>query len=135
MQAGSVILCPDAGCSRFRTASLPERLTTTLYLWRKAMKRLLSSLVLCGLLLTPCAAADVFAAPAQGSAPAVQQKSTPAGTPAVQQKGSGFRGNPASKVYHNSGCRYFNSKGASKTFATQQEAVKAGYRPCKVCNG
>lgn len=123
MQAGSVILCPDAGCSRFRTASLPERLTTTLYLWRKAMKRLLSSLVLCGLLLTPYAAADVFAAPAQGSAPA------------VQQKGSGFRGNPASKVYHNSGCRYFNSKGSSKTFATQQEAVKAGYRPCKVCNG
>ena len=67
--------------------------------------------------------------------PAVQQKGAPAGTPAVQQKGSGFRGNPASKVYHNSGCRYFNSKGASKTFATQQEAVKAGYRPCKVCNG
>ena len=99
-----------------RTLPVPDGLSpgeayTTLYLWRKAMKRLLSSLVLCGLLLTPCAAADVFAAPAQGSAPAVQQKSTPAGAPAVQQKGSGFRGNPASKVYHNSGCRYFNSKG------------------------
>lgn len=111
-----------------RTLPVPDGLSpgeayTTLYLWRKAMKRLLSSLVLCGLLLTPCAAADVFAAPAQGS------------VPAVQQKGSGFRGNPASKVYHNSGCRYFNSKGSSKTFATQQEAVKAGYRPCKVCNG
>ena len=104
-----------------RTLPVPDGLSpgeayTTLYLWRKAMKRLLSSLVLCGLLLTPCAG-------------------TPAGAPAVQQKGSGFRGNPASKVYHNSGCRYFNSKGASKTFATQQEAVKAGYRPCKVCNG
>ena len=68
------------------------------------MKRLLSSLVLCGLLLTPCAATDVFAASAQGNAPAVQQKGAPAGTPAVQQKGSGFRGNPASKVYHNFWC-------------------------------
>lgn len=99
------------------------------------MKRLLSSLVLCGLLLTPCTATDILAASAQGNTPAVQQKAAPAGAPAMQQKGSGFRGNPSSKVYHNSGCRYFNSKGASKTFATQQEAVKAGYRPCKVCNG
>ena len=99
------------------------------------MKRLLSFLVLCGLLLTPCASADVFAASSQDTAPAVRQKDPSAGAPAVQQKGSGFRGNPASKVYHNAGCRYFNSKGASKTFATSQEAVKAGYRPCKVCNG
>lgn len=135
MQAGSVMSCPDAETLQVPDSLSPGVAYITLYLWRKAMKRLLSSLVLCGLLLTPCAAADVFAAPAQGSAPAVQQKSTPAGAPAVQQKGSGFRGNPASKVYHNSGCRYFNSKGASKTFATQQEAVKAGYRPCKVCNG
>lgn len=92
------------------------------------MKRLLSFLLLCGLLLAPCAATDLTAATPQGKAPA-------AAAPAAQQKGSGFRGNPETRVYHNAGCRYFNSKGASKTFATPQEAVKAGYRPCKVCKG
>ena len=90
------------------------------------MKRLFSSLLFCGLLLTPCAAPDAFAAEARGKAPAEA---------AVQKKESGFRGNPASKVYQNAGCQYFNSKGATKEFATPQEAVKAGFRPCKICNG
>lgn len=91
------------------------------------MKRILSSLLLCGLLLAPCAVVNAPAATPQGK---------PAPTaPAVQKQASGFRGNPDTKVYHNSGCRHFNSKGASKVFATPQEAVKAGYRPCKVCKG
>ena len=91
------------------------------------MKRVLSSLLLCGLLLAPCVATDTPAAEPQGK-PA-------AAAPAAQKQRIGFRGNPATKVYHNSGCRHFNSKGASKVFSSPQEAVKAGYRPCKVCKG
>ncbi len=91
------------------------------------MKRVLLSLLFCGLLLTPCAATDLFAAAAQNA------PQPAAAAPA--KKGSGFRGNPDTKIYHNSGCRYFNGKGSSKVFPSAQEAVKAGYRPCKVCKG
>lgn len=90
------------------------------------MKRILSSLLMCGLLLTPCIAAESLAAATQASAPA-STKPVP--------KGSGYRGNPDTKVYHAAGCRYFTSKGASKQFGTEQEATRAGYRPCKVCKG
>jgi len=44
-----------------------------------------------------------------------------------------FHGNVNSKIYHNSGCRYFDRKSCTENFATQAEAREAGYRPCKVC--
>ena len=46
-----------------------------------------------------------------------------------------LRGNPSSKVYHNSSCRHYKSKGASKVFASPAEAKAAGFKPCKVCKG
>ena len=48
---------------------------------------------------------------------------------------AGYRGNPESKIYHNSSCRYYKGKSASKTFASPADAKAAGYRPCKVCKG
>lgn len=90
------------------------------------MKRLFSFVLFCGLFLTPCVATDAVAAATQGR---------PSTAPAVQKQESGVRGNPTSKIYHRPGCQYFNSKGASRSFATPQEAVNAGFRPCKVCNG
>lgn len=44
-------------------------------------------------------------------------------------------GNPSSKIYHNSSCRYYKCKACTATFATRQDAQKQGYRPCKVCKG
>jgi len=43
------------------------------------------------------------------------------------------KGNPKSKVYHKSTCKYYASKGSTAEFATEAEAVKAGYKPCKRC--
>ncbi|MBM6895368.1 sunset domain-containing protein [Desulfovibrio sp.] len=48
---------------------------------------------------------------------------------------AGYRGNPESKIYHNSSCRYYKGKSVSKTFASPADAKAAGYRPCKVCKG
>lgn len=43
------------------------------------------------------------------------------------------KGNPNTKVFHKASCRYYNAEGSSKEFATEAEAVKAGYTPCKQC--
>ena len=91
------------------------------------MKKLLSLLLTLGLTCAPCGmalAASAQPAPAAKPAPAASQK--------VE---AGYRGNPSSKVYHNSSCRYYKSKGASKVFASPAEAKAAGFKPCKVCKG
>lgn len=44
-------------------------------------------------------------------------------------------GNYKSRIYHNSGCRYFNCKACTVVFRSAEEARSAGYRPCKVCGG
>ena len=54
---------------------------------------------------------------------------------APQKMEAGYRGNPESKIYHNSSCRYYKGKSVSKTFASPADAKAAGYRPCKVCKG
>ena len=80
-------------------------------------KHVMAAVAACALLLTPCiipAAQEAASAPAAGQA---------------------VHGNPGSKVYHLPSCRYYNSKGASKTFSTVEEARAAGYRPCKTCGG
>ena len=90
-------------------------------------KHVMAAVAACALLLTPCiipAAQEAASAPAAGAAPA---ESAPAG--------QAVHGNPGSKVYHLPSCRYYNSKGASKTFSTVEEARAAGYRPCKTCGG
>ena len=96
------------------------------------MKKLLSLLLTLGLTCAPCGmalAASAQPAPAPAAAAA---KPAPA---APQKVEAGYRGNPSSKVYHNSSCRHYKSKGASKVFASPAEAKAAGFKPCKVCKG
>lgn len=44
-----------------------------------------------------------------------------------------YHGNTKSKRFHRSGCRYFYCKHCTAVFKTREEAIKAGYIPCKVC--
>ena len=45
-----------------------------------------------------------------------------------------YHGNIRSYVFHQSSCRYFNCKNCIKIFNSRQEAIEAGYRPCKKCH-
>lgn len=47
---------------------------------------------------------------------------------------STYRGNTESKIFHNSGCRYYSCKACTRVFDSRQAAIDAGYRPCKTCN-
>ena len=48
-------------------------------------------------------------------------------------KAVAFRGNVKSKKFHQPDCRYYNCKNCLEKFATRTKAIKAGYKPCKVC--
>ena len=107
------------------------------------MKKLLSLLLTLGLTCAPCgmalaASAQPAPAPAAAAKPAPAKPAASAAKPAPaasQKVEAGYRGNPSSKVDHNSSCRYYKSKGASKVFASPAEAKAAGFKPCKVCKG
>jgi len=47
--------------------------------------------------------------------------------------GAPVKGNPKSKVYHKTGCHHYEAKGSTAEFKSEQEAVKAGFKPCKQC--
>lgn len=97
------------------------------------MKKMLAILMALGLV---CSSSGlVLSAPAQQAAPAPAPAAKPAPKAAPQKVEAGYRGNPESKIYHNSSCRYYKSKSASKSFASPADAKAAGYRPCKVCKG
>lgn len=42
--------------------------------------------------------------------------------------------NPDTKTCHKSTCRYYDCKGCTKIFQSEDEALKAGYKFCKVCS-
>ena len=44
-----------------------------------------------------------------------------------------YHGNVQSKIFHKSSCRYYNCKNCTEKFETREQAIKAGFRPCKVC--
>lgn len=44
-----------------------------------------------------------------------------------------YKGNPDSKIFHKSGCRYFTNANCTAVFSTREVATAAGYAPCKVC--
>lgn len=100
------------------------------------MKKMIAILMVLGLVCSSSGLA--LSAPAQQAAPAATApapaaKSAPKAAP--QNVEAGYRGNPGSKIYHNSSCRYYKSKSVNKTFASPADAKAAGYRPCKVCKG
>ena len=45
------------------------------------------------------------------------------------------RGNPQTRIYHNSRCSYFKSKQCTIVFKSAQEAQLSGFRPCSKCGG
>jgi len=68
--------------------------------------------------------------------------STPAGksgvtadknTPAKSVATGDYHGNTVDHIFHKSSCRYYKSKNNTAIFKTREEAIKAGYRPCKIC--
>ena len=88
------------------------------------MKKMLAILMALGLV---CSSSGlVLSAPAQQAAPATAAAPAPAAKPAPkaapQKVEAGYRGNPESKIYHNSSCRYYKSKSASKSFASPADA-------------
>ena len=56
--------------------------------------------------------------------------------PARQRPWGGlvYHGNPKTRVFHAPGCRFYNCKGCVVIFRSRQEALRAGYRPCRICN-
>ena len=45
-----------------------------------------------------------------------------------------YHGNTRTYVFHRSSCRYFDCPHCTAVFKTRDEALRLGYRPCKVCN-
>jgi hypothetical protein len=52
---------------------------------------------------------------------------------AVAVAAAEYHGNRNSHIFHRPGCRYYNCKNCVVYFATRQAALKAGFRPCKIC--
>ena len=44
-----------------------------------------------------------------------------------------FSGNAKTRIFHVSGCRYFNCKACTVRFKSAEEARSNGYKPCKRC--
>ena len=65
------------------------------------------------------------------AAPKVQNTTTPINNNNVE-----YVGDVQTKVFHYSWCRYVSEmKDSNKVyFSTRDQAISAGYRPCKVCN-
>ncbi len=53
--------------------------------------------------------------------------------PKAAAVGGLFHGNIKSHVFHRSSCRHFNCKNCTAGFDSQQEALRAGYRPHREC--
>jgi len=60
---------------------------------------------------------------------------TPTITPSIKTKESIiYHGNTQTHKFHRPGCRYYNCKNCTAVFHSREEAINAGYKPCKVCN-
>jgi hypothetical protein len=44
-----------------------------------------------------------------------------------------YHGNIKSYIFHKPGCRYYDCKKCVSEFHSREEAIDAGYRPCKKC--
>jgi len=52
---------------------------------------------------------------------------------AAEQSAMVYHGNTSSRVFHRPGCRYYDCSACTAEFRSREQAVGAGYRPCKVC--
>ncbi len=44
-----------------------------------------------------------------------------------------YHGNTKSKKFHLVSCRYYDCKNCTKNFKSKDQAIAAGFVPCKVC--
>jgi hypothetical protein len=51
----------------------------------------------------------------------------------VVAKSVTYHGNTRSHIFHKPGCRYYNCRKCTAEFSSRDEAIEAGYRPCKIC--
>ena len=51
----------------------------------------------------------------------------------VDMTGAAFHGNVNSMKFHRPGCKVYNCKNCTAAFSSRDEAVAAGYTPCKLC--
>lgn len=49
------------------------------------------------------------------------------------QESAVYHGNTSSRIFHKQSCRYFGCSKCTAVFNSREDAVKSGYRPCKVC--
>jgi len=71
-----------------------------------------------------------FSEDAQGPKPTATSAQKAASVPAPAPA---YHGNTKSKKFHCAGCRYYYCQHCTAVFKTREEALKAGYVPCKVC--
>ena len=79
--------------------------------------------MLAGVILLALVLAAPFSALQPEAGAAVQAASQP----------GPYRANVKTMKFHHAGCEYYNCKNCVAVFRTRQEAISAGYAPCKVC--
>ncbi len=52
----------------------------------------------------------------------------------ADSKATAYHGNVRSRVFHGPYCRYYDCGNCTAVFKARGDALKAGYRPCKICN-
>ncbi|EPR42781.1 Ada metal-binding domain-containing protein [Desulfovibrio sp. X2] len=52
---------------------------------------------------------------------------------AVAAAAGPYHGNVKSRIFHAPSCRYYDCGACSAVFSSREQALAAGYRPCKVC--
>lgn len=59
----------------------------------------------------------------------VQSKKSP-----VPAESGAYHGNIKSHKFHRPDCRYYNCKKCTRVFDSREASIKAGYKPCGICN-
>jgi hypothetical protein len=72
----------------------------------------------------------LWLAAAGGTPAAWSQEKQP---PRQEKAAKPYHGNVKTKKFHHPGCRYYSCRNCLAKFKTREEAIKAGYIPCKVC--
>ena len=89
-----------------------------------------------GLALALAGAASAASRPAApGASPSNLERTAPPAPVATSAPAARpvYRGNLKSKKFHRPGCRYYHCPNCQAIFATREQALSAGYTPCKVC--
>ena len=45
-----------------------------------------------------------------------------------------YHGNVSSRIFHRTGCKYYNCLNCIINFYNREDAIKSGFKPCRVCN-